>query len=40
MRPTNTGIGARNDDVLSGESERPDLRRVGVVDSRLDVAGR
>ena len=36
MRPANAGIGARNNDVLPGESERPDLRRVRVVDSRFD----
>ena len=36
MRPPNTGIGARNDDILSSETERPDVRCVGVSDSRLD----
>ena len=36
MRPANTGIGAGNDDILSVETERPDVRRVRVNDSRLD----
>ena len=36
MRPANAGVGARNNDVLPGEAERPDLRRVGVVDSWFD----
>ena len=36
MRPANTGIGAGNNDVLPGESQRPYLRRVRVIDPWLD----
>ena len=36
MRPANTGIGARHDNILSGKSQRPDVRRMRVSDSRLD----
>ena len=32
MRPANARVGAGHNDVLPGESERPDLRRVRVVD--------
>jgi len=36
MRPANTGIGARNHNVLPGESQCPYLWRVRVTDARLD----
>ncbi len=36
MRPTLTGIGARNDNTLPSESLRPDIRCVRVSDARLD----
>ena len=36
MRPANAGIGARNHDSLAGETECPNLRRVRVIDARLD----
>ena len=36
MGPANASIGARNNDVLPGESDRPDLRRVRVIDSWFD----
>ncbi len=36
MRPANAGIGACDDNSLAGESERPDIRRVRVSDSRFD----
>src|SRR5207249_4385935 len=36
MSPPNTGIGAGNDDILPIESERPEVRRVRVNDSRRD----
>jgi hypothetical protein len=36
MRPALAGIRAGNNDVLPGETERPNLWRVGVLDSRLD----
>ena len=31
-----TGIRARDNNILPRESERPDLRRVRVIDPRLD----
>ena len=40
MRPANAGIGARHNDVLPRESQRPDLRRVGVIDSWFDCCRR
>ena len=36
MRPTLTGIGAGNDDILPSKTERPDIRRVRVGDARFD----
>jgi hypothetical protein len=36
MRPANTSIGARHHNILPVESERPDVRRMRVNDSRLD----
>ena len=36
MRPANTGIRAGNNDVLPGESQGPHLRRMRVIDARLD----
>jgi hypothetical protein len=36
MRPAHPGIGTRNNDVLPGEPERPDLGRVRVIDPRFD----
>jgi len=36
MRPANTGIGTRNNDVLPGESQGPYLRCVRIVDPGLD----
>src|SRR6266540_289424 len=36
MRPTNTGIGAGHNDILSGKSQRPNIRRMRVSNSRLD----
>src|SRR5207253_7399165 len=32
MRPTLTSIGARHHNILPVESERPDLRRVCIID--------
>ena len=34
--PALTGIGARDNNILAGESERPDLRRVRVIDPWLN----
>ena len=36
MRPANAGVCARHNNVLPGESQRPNLRRVRVIDARLD----
>jgi hypothetical protein len=36
MRPANTSIGTRHHNILPIESERPDIRRMRVSDSRLD----
>ena len=36
MRPANTGIRARYNNVLSGKAQRPYLGRVRVTDARLD----
>src|SRR5215471_5432107 len=36
MGPANAAISAPNNNSLAGETELPDLRRVGVTDSRLD----
>src|SRR6266481_3628927 len=36
MRPANAGVRAGNNDRLPSKSERPDIRRVRVLDSRLD----
>jgi hypothetical protein len=36
MRPANAGVSARDDNSLAGESERPDLGSVRVIDARLD----
>ena len=42
MRPANAGVRAGNNNVLAREPERPDIRRMRVIDARLDrrrVAG-
>ncbi len=36
MRPANTGIGTRHDNILAGKTKRPDARRMRVIDSRFD----
>ena len=36
MRPANTGVCAANHDSLPSEPERPDIRGVRILDSRLD----
>ena len=36
MGPANASIGTGNNDVLPGESQGPHLRRVRVIDARLD----
>ena len=33
MRPANTRVGAADNNILPGISQRPDLRRVGVIDA-------
>ena len=39
MRPAHAGIGARYDNTLPGETQRPYLWRVGVIDARFDCFG-
>jgi len=34
--PANASVGTGNNDVLPGESQGPHLRRVRVIDARLD----
>lgn len=36
VRPANTGVRAGNDDGFSFESECPDVRRMRVINARLD----
>ena len=36
MRPSNAGIGARQNNSLPGESQRPHLGCVRVIDARFD----
>jgi hypothetical protein len=36
MRPANAGVCTSNHNSFSFESERPDIRRMGVNDTRLD----
>src|SRR4030095_8532931 len=36
MRPANTGIRACNNNILPGKSQGPHLRRMRVIDARLD----
>jgi hypothetical protein len=38
MRPALAGIGAGHNSVLTGEPERPDIRRVRVTDSWFDCS--
>ena len=36
MRPANASVCAGNDNLLPGETQRPDIRRVRVSDPRFD----
>ena len=40
VRPAHAGVGAGHNDILPGESKRPDLRRVRVIDSGFDCRRR
>ena len=39
MRPANAGISGSDHESLAGKSARPDLRRVRVIDVRLNRIG-